>query len=137
MESHYSTECPNYVKKESKNYYSILSDDDSDEEEEEGVIPNDDEGELTEEELMGNYQMLFVKWSKPTQAYTTREIKHSNLVQKNHELTKLVEEQRVEICILEEKIWAMIKEIKIMNSSTEVLDEILLQGTRSGDNIGI
>ncbi|GAA0142753.1 hypothetical protein LIER_03581 [Lithospermum erythrorhizon] len=58
-------------------------------------------------------------------------------IQKNQELMKRVEEQRVEICNLEEKIQGMIKGIKMMNSSTAVLDEILLQGKRSGDNIGI
>ncbi|GAA0167550.1 hypothetical protein LIER_40402 [Lithospermum erythrorhizon] len=50
---------------------------------------------------------------------------------------KRVEEQRVEICSLEEKILGMIKEIKMMNSNTAVLDEILLQGKRSADNTGI
>ncbi|GAA0150994.1 hypothetical protein LIER_09810 [Lithospermum erythrorhizon] len=56
---------------------------------------------------------------------------------KNQELMKQVEEQSVEICSLEEKIQRMIKGIKIMNSSTTVLDEILLQGKRIGDNTGI
>ncbi|GAA0168893.1 hypothetical protein LIER_23496 [Lithospermum erythrorhizon] len=47
---------------------------------------------------------------------------------------KHVEEQRVEIYSLEENIQGMIKGIKMMNSNTVVLDEIILQGKRSGDN---
>ncbi|GAA0141345.1 hypothetical protein LIER_02509 [Lithospermum erythrorhizon] len=37
---------------------------------------SDDEEQLTEEELMTNYQMLFIKWSKLSQTYTTGEIEH-------------------------------------------------------------
>ncbi|GAA0151708.1 hypothetical protein LIER_10368 [Lithospermum erythrorhizon] len=101
-------ECPNYVKKQSKSYYTTLSYDDSNEEEwidikvinfvsftykisiKEVVNPtvidhpfdniNDDEQELTEEELMANYQMLFMKWSKLTKAYATGETECSLLV---------------------------------------------------------
>ncbi|GAA0145046.1 hypothetical protein LIER_36062 [Lithospermum erythrorhizon] len=64
-------------------------------------------------------------------------VERSVLVQKNQELTRLVEEQRVKICVLEEKNKAMNKCIKMMNSSNVVLDEILLQGKRSGDNTRI
>ncbi|GAA0153461.1 hypothetical protein LIER_37679 [Lithospermum erythrorhizon] len=38
---------------------------------------SDDEEELTKEELMGNYQMLFMKWSKLTKTYTTGATKRS------------------------------------------------------------
>ncbi|GAA0153463.1 hypothetical protein LIER_37680 [Lithospermum erythrorhizon] len=90
---------------QSKSYYTTLFDDDSDEEEgsdtkvsnfiaftskisiEEPVNPtaidhpsnniSDDEEELTKEELMGNYQMLFMKWSKLTKTYTTGATKRS------------------------------------------------------------
>ncbi|GAA0144988.1 hypothetical protein LIER_05287 [Lithospermum erythrorhizon] len=88
---------------------------------------SDNKEELTEEELMANYQMLFIKWSKLTQAYTTGETARSELVQKNQELTRPVEEQKTEICILEEKIQGMIKGIKMMNISTNVLDQIFLR----------
>ncbi|GAA0152260.1 hypothetical protein LIER_10781 [Lithospermum erythrorhizon] len=53
---------------------------------------------------------------------------------KNHELTRIIEEQRAEICALEEKIEVMTKGIKMINSSTNVLGELLLQGKRSGDS---
>ncbi|GAA0159087.1 hypothetical protein LIER_15954 [Lithospermum erythrorhizon] len=100
-------ECPNYINKQSKSYYTTLSDDESDEEE-------------------GSYNKVnnFV-------AFTARNCKEDT---KNQELMKQVENQRVEICSLEEKIQGMIKGNKMMNSSTTVLDEILLQGKRSGDN---
>ncbi|GAA0150799.1 hypothetical protein LIER_43116 [Lithospermum erythrorhizon] len=65
---------------------------------------NDDEEKITKEELMANYQMLFINWSKLTHAYTTGETERSELVQKNQELTRLFKKQRTEICILEEKI---------------------------------
>ncbi|GAA0167276.1 hypothetical protein LIER_43786 [Lithospermum erythrorhizon] len=66
-----------------------------------------------------------------------KECKGFGYIQKNQELMKRVEEQRVEICSLEEKIQGMIKGIKMINSRKAVLDEILLQGKRSGDNTRI
>ncbi|GAA0163613.1 hypothetical protein LIER_19434 [Lithospermum erythrorhizon] len=93
---------------------------------------SDKEEDLTQEELMANYQIMFMKWSKLTRAYTTGETKRDALMKKNHDLMKCVEQQKLEIRILEEKVQGMIKCIKMMNSSTTTLDEILLQGKRSG-----
>ncbi|GAA0164081.1 hypothetical protein LIER_19800 [Lithospermum erythrorhizon] len=83
----HKVECPNYIKKQSKSYCTTLSDDETDEEEgNDNKVSNfvaftvrnlnestgsptvvdhvsdnlsDDEEELTKEELMANYQMLF------------------------------------------------------------------------------
>ncbi|GAA0175127.1 hypothetical protein LIER_28367 [Lithospermum erythrorhizon] len=41
---------------------------------------SDDEGDLTEEELMANYQMVFMKLSKLNQAYTAGETERSALM---------------------------------------------------------
>ncbi|GAA0166071.1 hypothetical protein LIER_21318 [Lithospermum erythrorhizon] len=98
---------------------------------------SDDEGDLTKEELMANYQMMFMKWSKLTRADTAGEIERDALMKKSHDLMKFVEQQKLEIRILEEKVHRMIKGIKMMNSSIATLDEILLQGNRSGDNTGV
>ncbi|GAA0166778.1 hypothetical protein LIER_21858 [Lithospermum erythrorhizon] len=65
------------------------------------------------------------------------EVERVSLLKKNEELIKSVEKQKLEIRILEDKIEGMIKGIKMMNSSTTILDEILMQGKRCGDNIGI
>ncbi|GAA0173797.1 hypothetical protein LIER_41590 [Lithospermum erythrorhizon] len=43
-------------------------------------IMSDEEGDLIEEELMANYQMLFMEWSKLTQAYTAGETERSALM---------------------------------------------------------
>ncbi|GAA0149770.1 hypothetical protein LIER_08868 [Lithospermum erythrorhizon] len=159
---HIQVECPNYVKKHSKSYYTTLSDEETGGEEESNnevsnfvaftardvqeVIVNpsvndylpdsmsEDEGELTEEELMANYQLLFDKWSKLTQVYTLGEIEKTVLKKKNEKLVKAVEEQKLEICILEDKLERMVRGINMMNSSTPILDEILMQGKRCGDN---
>ncbi|GAA0186984.1 transmembrane signal receptor [Lithospermum erythrorhizon] len=162
---HIQVECPNYVKKQSKSYYTSLSDEETDEEEENNTevsnfvaftahdvqestinpIVNDcdpdsmseEEEELTEEELMANYQLLFDKWSKLTKTYTSGEIERNTLKKRNKELEKMVEEQKLEIRILENKLERMTRGINMMNSSTPILDEILSQGKRCGDNSGI
>ncbi|GAA0184272.1 hypothetical protein LIER_31560 [Lithospermum erythrorhizon] len=53
------------------------------------------------------------------------------------ELTKVVEDQKVELVVLEEKGQSMTKGIKMMNSSTEILDEILEQEKKNIFNSGI
>ncbi|GAA0173246.1 hypothetical protein LIER_26902 [Lithospermum erythrorhizon] len=162
---HIQIECPNYVKKQSKSYYTTLSDEETEEEEESDnkasnfvvftvrdtkemvVNPSvnecttdnmsDEEGDLTEEELMVNYQLLFMKWLKLTQAYTSGEVERVSMLKKNEDLMQCVERKNLKICILEDKIQGMIKGIKMMNSSTIIWDEILLQGKRCGDNMGV
>ncbi|GAA0148640.1 hypothetical protein LIER_08027 [Lithospermum erythrorhizon] len=111
---HIQVERPNYVKKQFKSYYTTLRNEETDEDEgrdhnetnfvaftaqiQTGIIVNppinnrdtdtvsDDEGEWTEEELVTNYQMLFDKWSKLTQAYISKEAEKSKLQRKNLEL---------------------------------------------------
>ncbi|GAA0164149.1 hypothetical protein LIER_19854 [Lithospermum erythrorhizon] len=88
-------------------YYETHSDDDTDGENEDTkdtediVTPtvthnvhndSEDEGEITEEELMENYQMLFDKWSKLTKGYTLKEVERQKLAHANSILLKIVEE---------------------------------------------
>ncbi|GAA0138380.1 hypothetical protein LIER_34927 [Lithospermum erythrorhizon] len=98
---HIQVECPNYVKKQSRSYYTTLTDEDTDEEEpsedkvnnfvafmekisddnqldnptvDNTLTPNDsDEEDLTQEELTENYKVLFCKWSKLTSVFTVNE----------------------------------------------------------------
>ncbi|GAA0159281.1 hypothetical protein LIER_43475 [Lithospermum erythrorhizon] len=162
---HIQVECPNYVKKQSKGYYTTLSDGETDEEEESTNEVNnfvaftawmdqkatvnpavnnygpddesDEEEEITEEELMANYQLLFDKWSTLTKVYTSGESERNKLKKMNKELIEKVEEQALKIHFLENKVERMTKGIHMMNSSTPILDEILAQGKRCGDNTGI
>ncbi|GAA0165521.1 hypothetical protein LIER_20906 [Lithospermum erythrorhizon] len=98
---------------------------------------SDDEEELTEKELIANYQILFHKWSKRTQTYTTVEAERKHLSRENMELTKADKDQKMEIGILGGKIQSMTSGIKMMNSSTEILDEILEKGKNNISNSGI
>ncbi|GAA0145416.1 hypothetical protein LIER_05614 [Lithospermum erythrorhizon] len=74
--------------------------------------------------------MLFHKWSILTRIYTTVEVETKQLVRVNMGLTKTVEDQLVRIGILEGKIQSMTRGIKMMNSSTKILDEILEKGKK-------
>ncbi|GAA0167049.1 hypothetical protein LIER_22071 [Lithospermum erythrorhizon] len=86
-------------------------------------IISDDEGDLIEEELIANNQMLFQKWTKLTQIYSV--------------LTKMVEDQKIEIEILEGRIRTMTRGINMLNSSTEIIDEILEKGKKNVPKYGI
>ncbi|GAA0186918.1 hypothetical protein LIER_34206 [Lithospermum erythrorhizon] len=57
----------------------------------------DDEEELTEEELIENYQIFFHKWSKLTQTYTTIEAERKHLIRENIKLIKVVKDKKMDI----------------------------------------
>ncbi|GAA0184027.1 hypothetical protein LIER_31341 [Lithospermum erythrorhizon] len=152
-------------RKQAKGYYATHSDDDTDGENEdvEDIVSNfvsftaaiskkdsdtptvthsachdsEDEGEITEEELMANYQMLFDKWSKLTEAYTLKEDERQKLEQANLVLLNIVEEHKSKIGVLEGKVESMTKGIKMINSNTNIFDEILEKGNRERDASGI
>ncbi|GAA0154497.1 hypothetical protein LIER_12456 [Lithospermum erythrorhizon] len=81
--------------------------------------------------------MLFHKWSKLTQTYTIVEEERKSLTRINMGLAKIVEDQKVEIGFLEGKIQSLTKGIKMMNSSTKILDEIQDKGKKDTSNSGI
>ncbi|GAA0175501.1 hypothetical protein LIER_41926 [Lithospermum erythrorhizon] len=95
---------------------------------------NVDDGEPTPKELIDNYQLLFIKWSKLTKTFTTSEIERGWLLKVNNKLNKLVDEQKDKILELEGKVKALHKGIKMMNSSTDVLEEILTKEKDCSDN---
>ncbi|GAA0174180.1 hypothetical protein LIER_27623 [Lithospermum erythrorhizon] len=111
-------ECPNYIKKQSKNYYSTLTDDDSKvEDEQEEQVNNfvaftrqieptiddnlednsEDEEDITEEELLEDYKLLYTKWTELTITYTKIEVERCKLKKENEKLTKIVMDRDEEI----------------------------------------
>ncbi|GAA0155179.1 hypothetical protein LIER_12963 [Lithospermum erythrorhizon] len=96
-----------------------------------------DEEDLTQEELIENYKVLFCKWSKLTSVFTMNEAEKERLTKEDDELKKLVEIWRNEIVEWENKVKEFEKGIRMMNSSTNVLEEILTKGKPHGDNSGI
>ncbi|KAG9144694.1 hypothetical protein Leryth_021537, partial [Lithospermum erythrorhizon] len=74
-----------------------------------------------------NYQELFSKWSKLTSVFMVNEAEKERLTKENDELKKLVEILRNEVVEWESKVKGFEKGIRMMNSSTNVLDEILLK----------
>ncbi|GAA0148032.1 hypothetical protein LIER_07582 [Lithospermum erythrorhizon] len=62
------------------------------------LAPDDsDEEDLTQEELIENYKVLFCKWSKLTTIFTVNQAEKERLTKENGELKKLVEVLRNEI----------------------------------------
>ncbi|GAA0162653.1 hypothetical protein LIER_18695 [Lithospermum erythrorhizon] len=155
---HIQVQCPNYVRKQTKSYYSTYSDEESDSEKEDtesnvsnfvaftsvvsevdstdNIIHDPDpeaEEEATNEELISNYQMLFNKWSKLAKTYIINEGVRKELVEENSGLLRTIVVQKDKIGVLEGRIENMIKGIRMMNSSTNILDEILETGIRGKD----
>ncbi|GAA0141468.1 hypothetical protein LIER_02605 [Lithospermum erythrorhizon] len=90
----------NYVKRQSKNYYTTLTDDDSEgKEDQEEKVSNfvafttqlkphfddslqdesEDEDKMTEEELLEDYKLLYSKWTELTMIYTKVETEKERL----------------------------------------------------------
>ncbi|GAA0156043.1 hypothetical protein LIER_13627 [Lithospermum erythrorhizon] len=100
-------------------------------------IDSEDEEEVTNKELIANYQMFYNKWSKLTKAYTINEVARKELMKENTELLKTVADQKAEIGVLEGRVESMTKGIKMMNSNINILDEILEKGNRGKGTTGI
>ncbi|GAA0174826.1 hypothetical protein LIER_28136 [Lithospermum erythrorhizon] len=135
---HIQVECPNYVKKQSKSYYTIPFDEETEEEEQsDNKVTNFvafTARDTRETAVNPSVNECVTDSMGDEEAYTSGEAERVLLLKKNGDLMQCVERQQLEIRILEDKIQRMIKGIKMMNSSTTVLDEILLQEKRSGDN---
>ncbi|GAA0156154.1 hypothetical protein LIER_13711 [Lithospermum erythrorhizon] len=133
---HIQVECPNYIKKQSKNYYTILIDDNSKEEDDqEEKVSNfvtfaaqteppiddnlhdnsEDEDEMTEEGLLKDYKLLYTKWIELTMIYTKVEIEKGKLKKDNDKLTKIVLDHDEEINNLIAQLTALNKGLKMMN----------------------
>ncbi|GAA0154433.1 hypothetical protein LIER_37880 [Lithospermum erythrorhizon] len=114
---HIQVQCPNYVRKQTKSYYSTHSDEESDSEKEdtESNVSNfvaftstlsetdltDDvshdpdpetEEEATNEELIANYQLLYNKWSKLAKTYIINEGIRKELVKEKSGLLRTIAE---------------------------------------------
>ncbi|GAA0139418.1 hypothetical protein LIER_35084 [Lithospermum erythrorhizon] len=139
---HIQAECPNYVKRQSKNYYTTLTDDDSEDEEEkvsnfvaftaqseppiDDSLPDKskDEEAMTEEELLEDYKLLYSKWTELTMIYTKAKTEKGRLKKEIEKLLKIVEDRD--------------EEIKGLNVQlTNILEEILVIGKNVGDTTGI
>ncbi|GAA0161589.1 hypothetical protein LIER_17869 [Lithospermum erythrorhizon] len=148
---HIQAECPNYLKKQSKNYSSTLSDDESEDGKDDQVknfvaftrvleptvtdIVDDnseDEEDMADEEVLENYKLLYTKWMELTVVYTKVDAERNKLKIENEKLRKLGEDQDQEIHQLKAQVNALNNGLKMMNSSTYILEEILGVGKDVG-----
>ncbi|GAA0151317.1 hypothetical protein LIER_10060 [Lithospermum erythrorhizon] len=134
---HIQVECPNYVKRQSKNNYTTLTDNDSDDDEdqEEKVsnfvaftakseppfddsMPEDseDEEEITEEELLEDYcnDPSQTKWIGLTTVFTKSEVQKGKLNKEILKLIKTVMDRDKEIMNLNAQLQSLNKGIKMM-----------------------
>ncbi|GAA0172847.1 hypothetical protein LIER_41414 [Lithospermum erythrorhizon] len=94
---------------------------------------NKDEGEMTEEELLEDYKLLYTKWIELTMIYTKVATEKGKLKKENEKLTQMVLDRYDEIKNLNAHLKALNKGLKMMNSSTNILDEIPVIRKYAGD----
>ncbi|GAA0144651.1 hypothetical protein LIER_35979 [Lithospermum erythrorhizon] len=92
---------------------------------------------MTEEELLEDYKLLYSKWTILIIIYTKAETKKGRLKKYIEKLLKIVEDRDEEIKGLNVQLQALSKGIKMMNSSTNILEEILVMGKNAKNNTGI
>lgn len=95
------------------------------------------EGELTFDELASSYKELSIRSAEVCQ----EGVKQKNLIIKLEDEKKghleTIENINNEVSVLKAKLDQMYKSIRMLNSGTEVLDEILQSGKNAGNMTGI
>ncbi|GAA0164071.1 hypothetical protein LIER_39715 [Lithospermum erythrorhizon] len=143
---------------EKLNYCTTLIDDDSeDEEDQEEKVSNfvsftaqsespvddsfleesEDEDEMIEEDLLEDYKLLCSKWTELTRIYTKVEAEKGRLKEEVEKLLKTVEDRNKKIKGLNVQLQSFRRGLKMMNRSTNILEEILVMEKNAGDSIGI
>ncbi|GAA0150753.1 hypothetical protein LIER_09620 [Lithospermum erythrorhizon] len=95
------------------------------------------EEHMTNEEVLENYKFLYTKWMELIVVYTKVDAERNKLEIENEKLRKLGVDQDQEIHHLRAQVNALNKGLKMMNSSTYILEEILGVGKDTGDSTGI
>jgi len=95
------------------------------------------EGELTFDELASSYKELCIRSAEVCQ----EGVKQKNLIIKLEEEKKghleTIENMNNEVSDLKSKLDQMSKSIRMLNSGTEILDEILQSGKNAGNMTGL
>ncbi|GAA0184764.1 hypothetical protein LIER_32052 [Lithospermum erythrorhizon] len=98
---------------------------------------NEDDEEMTEEELLENYQLMYTKWMELTMVYTKVDVEKYKLKIENEKLRKLGMVKEEEVHNLKDQVSTLNKGLKMMNLSTNILEEILVGGKEAGDSTSI
>ncbi|GAA0159952.1 hypothetical protein LIER_16617 [Lithospermum erythrorhizon] len=101
------------------------------------VDNSEDKDEMTKKELLENYTLLYTKWTELTVIYTKAGTEKGKLKKENEKLAKMVLDRDEEINNLNAQLKSLNKGLKMMNSSTNIFDEILVTGKDVGDSTDI
>src|SRR4051812_48024671 len=130
---HIKAECPTYLKKQKKGLSVSWSDEDSESDfEEESAkhvtaltgVCNSDEDELSFEELATSYRKLCIRSAEVCQQGEKQKKYIAQLEANNKELNETISELNGEIILLQSKLDQMSKSVKMLNSGTDMLEEI-------------
>lgn len=148
---HIKAECPTYLKKQKKGLAVTWSDgesseSDSDEESAKlvtaltsvcGSDSDSSEEEVTFDELSSSYRELCIRSAEVCQQGEKQKKIIMKLEAEKKEHLETIEKLNSEVIMLNAKLDHMSKSIRMQNSGTEVLEEILLDGKNTGDMTGI
>lgn len=144
---HIRPECPTFLKKQKKSMITTWSDDESDDDEvsnrvqafttryESGEDSSDDE--ISEEEVAETYKLLYVKWEEACIMGERLKKTVSHLSQEKEELLNSNIKLREEVTLLNSQLEGMTKSIRMLNSGSNILDEILDSGKFSNNKEGL
>ncbi|GAA0142649.1 hypothetical protein LIER_03496 [Lithospermum erythrorhizon] len=95
---------------------------------------SEDEKNMTDEEVLENYKLLYTTWMELRVVYTKVDAERNKLKTENEKLMKLGVDQDQEIHQLRAQVNAVNKGLKMMNSNTDILEEILGVRKDAGDS---
>ncbi|GAA0163902.1 hypothetical protein LIER_19662 [Lithospermum erythrorhizon] len=98
---------------------------------------SEDEEDITKEELLEDNTLLYTKWTELTGVFTKPEVERSKLKRENKKLMRIIVERDEEIQNLNAQLKSLNQGIMMMNSSTNILEEIMEVGKYARYNTGI
>ena len=108
------------------------------------VYESSDDEELTEEALIQSYKLMYKKWNEVTKAYErlTGQIVQSNIEKNNlqktiSDLEVKLKESETSVTTLTAELESMKKSVKMLNSGSSKLDEILTVGRSDKTHFGL
>ncbi|KAA0047661.1 gag-pol polyprotein [Cucumis melo var. makuwa] len=146
---HYQAECPTFLRRQKKNYYTTLSDEESDDAEvDHGMnafttciteINLNDDSECSDndedEELM--LEKLKMLRKEDSEARAIKKERIQDLMEENERLMRVISSLKVKLKEVQNEYHQTIKSVNMLNSGTDNLDSILNLGQNGSSKYGL
>ncbi|KAA0051806.1 gag-pol polyprotein [Cucumis melo var. makuwa] len=144
--------CPTFLRKQKKNFHPTLSDENTDDSEENDVGINafivnitetdsvtEDESENSEEDSDNqlSFEQLKIQWKENSKARSIQKEKIQGLMEENEWLLSIIFLLKLKLREVQTEYDQTMKSVKMLNSESKILDQILSLGQSSSNKYGL